>query len=152
MASSHSALPSLPSINSRYKSNFLTPDQGTSSAVVNIVTKSGSNQYHGELFEFFRNRVLDARSFFAPANEDLKRNQFGGAVGGPLRRDRMWFHGFYEGLRELTAFSASGYSPTAEMFGGDFMATGRVIYDPASYRRNPGAVSRFQTSRFRRAG
>ena len=118
--------------------NFLTPDQGTSSAVVNIVTKSGSNQYHGEVFEFFRNRVLDARSFFAPAREDLKRNQFGGAMGGPLRKDRMWFHGFYEGLRELTAFSASGYSPTAEMFGGDFTATGRIIYDPASYRQESG--------------
>ena len=123
--------------------SFLMPDQGTSSAVVNIVTKSGSNQYHGELFEFFRNRVLDARSFFAPAREDLKRNQFGGAMGGPLRKDRMWFHAFYEGLRELTAFSASGYSPTAEMFGGDFTATGRIIYDPASYRQDSGTRQPF---------
>ena len=118
--------------------SFLMPDQGTSSAVVNIVTKSGSNQFHGEVFEFFRNRVLDARSFFAPAREDLKRNQFGGALGGPLRKDRMWFHAFYEELRELTAFSVSGYSPTAEMFGGDFTATGRIIYDPASYRQDSG--------------
>ena len=123
--------------------SFLMPDQGTSSAVVNIVTKSGSNQYHGELFEFFRNRVLDARSFFAPVREDLKRNQFGGALGGPLRKDRMWFHAFYEQLRELTAFSASGYSPTAEMFGGDFTATGRIIYDPASYRQDSGTRQPF---------
>ena len=123
--------------------NFLMPDQGTSSAVVNLVTKSGSNQYHGELFEFFRNRVLDARSFFAPVREDVKRNQFGAALGGPLRRDRMWFHAFYEGLRELTAFSTSGYSPTTEMFGGDFTATGRIIHDPDSYRQDSGTRQPF---------
>jgi hypothetical protein len=110
------------------------PKEGTGSAVVNIVTKSGSNYFHGEAFEFFRNRVLDARSFFAPTKEDLKRNQFGGAIGGPLRRDRILFHTFYEGLRELTVFSAARYSPTEEMFAGNFSATGRVIYDPATYR------------------
>jgi hypothetical protein len=120
--------------------SFLMPEEGTGSAVVNIVTKSGSNQFHGEVFEFFRNRVLDARSFFAPAGEDLKRNQFGGAIGGPLRKNRLWFHAFYEGLRELTAFSVAGYNPTEEMFAGSFRATGRAIYDPASYQ--PGAAAR----------
>ena len=115
------------------------------------MTKSGSNQFHGEVFEFFRNRVLDARSFFAPAREDLKRNQFGGALGGPLKKDRIWFHAFYEQLRELAAFSVSGYSPTAEMFGGDFAGYGphhlRSRQLPAGLR-DPSAVSRL--SRFRR--
>src|SRR5262249_44460271 len=74
---------------------------------------------------------------------DLKRNQFGGAIGGPLRKDRIWFHAFYERLRELTAFSAAGYSPTGEMFTGNFSATGRVIYDPASYRPDSGARDPF---------
>src|SRR5262249_38606270 len=127
----------------KVQGSFLMPEEGTGSAVVNIVTKSGTNQFHGEVFEFLRNRVLDARSFFAPAKEDLKRNQFGGAIGGPLRKDRIWFHTFYEGLRELTAFSAAGYSPTEEMFGGNFVSTGRVIYDPASYRLDSGARDPF---------
>jgi hypothetical protein len=127
----------------KVQGSFLMPEEGSGSAVVNIVTKSGSNQFHGEVFEFFRNQVLDARSFFAPAKEDLKRNQFGGAIGGPLRKDRIWFRTFYEGLRELTAFSAAGYSPTEEMFAGNFSATGRVIYDPASYRPESGAREPF---------
>jgi hypothetical protein len=126
-------------------SEFPDADQGASSAVVNIVTKSGSNQLHGEVFEFLRNRVLDARSFFAPAREDLKRNQFGGALGGPLKKDRIWFHAFYEQLRELAAFSMSRYTPTAEMFGGDFAATGPHRYDPATYRQESGSDSRFRS-------
>jgi hypothetical protein len=117
----------------KVQGSFLMPEEGTGSAVVNIVTKSGSNQIHGEFFEFFRNKVLDARSFFAPTREDLKRNQFGGAIGGPLRKDRIWFHAFYEGLRELTAFSAAGYSPTAAMFEGNFAGAGRTIYDPGTF-------------------
>jgi hypothetical protein len=127
----------------KVQGSFLMPEEGTGSAVVNIVTKSGSNHLHGEVFEFLRNEVLDSRSFFAPAREDLKRNQFGGAVGGPLRKDRIWFHAFYEGLRELTAFSAAGYSPSREMFSGDFTATGRIIYDPGSYRSDTGVRSPF---------
>ncbi|MEO8596030.1 MAG: carboxypeptidase-like regulatory domain-containing protein [Candidatus Solibacter sp.] len=127
----------------KVQEGFLAPEEGTGSAVVNIVTKSGSNQFHGEAFEFFRNEVLDARSFFAPTREDLKRNQFGGAAGGPLRKDRAWFHAFYEGLRELTAFSAAGYSPTEEMFRGNFIATGRMIYDPASFRPESGSREPF---------
>ena len=127
----------------KVQSGFLMPEEGTQSAVVNIVTKSGSNQFHGEIFEFFRNRHLDARSFFAPIREDLKRNQFGGAIGGPVRKNSIWFHAFYEGLRERTAFSAAGYSPTREMFAGDFRETGRIIYDPASYRPESSARAPF---------
>jgi hypothetical protein len=73
----------------------------------------------------------------------VKRNQFGGAVGGPLRKDRVWFHAFYEGLRELTAFSAAGYSPTQAMFGGNFAGTGRVIYDPGNYQADTGVRTPF---------
>ena len=108
----------------KVQQSFLMPDQGVHPAVVNIVTKSGSNRFHGEAFEFLRNRSLDARSFFATGPEDLKRNQFGFALGGPIRKDRVWFHGFYEGLRELRAFSTAGYSPTADMFKGDFAGIG----------------------------
>ncbi len=129
----------------KVQASFMMPDQGTSTAIVNIVTKSGTNQFHGEVFEFVRNKVLDARSFFAPVREDLKRNQFGAAFGGPLRKDRVWFHGFYEGLRELTAFSTAGFSPTTQMFAGNFTETGRIIYDPASYRENSQSRQPFPT-------
>jgi hypothetical protein len=117
----------------KVQTSFLMPDEGTGSAVVNIVTKSGTNQFHGEVFEFFRNEVLDARSFFSPTREDLKRNQFGWAIGGPLRKNRVWSYGFYEGLRQLTAFSAAGYSPTAAMFEGNFSEAGHAIYDPGTF-------------------
>jgi hypothetical protein len=130
--------------------SFLMPGEGSNAVVVNIVTKSGTNQLHGEVFEFLRNRALDARSFFSSGPEDLKRNQFGFALGGPLYKDRAWFHAFYEGLREITGFSSAAYTPTAAMFRGDFPAAGRAIFDPASYVAESGtaaAFSRFQDSR-----
>ena len=127
----------------KVESGFLPPDRGPSAGVVNIVTKSGNNSFHGELFEFFRNRRLDARSFFASAPEDLKRNQFGVAGGGPILKNKIWFHGFYEGLRETTAFSRSGYSPTAAMFSGRFAETGRTIFDPVTYSAASGTRAPF---------
>src|SRR5579884_1291124 len=127
----------------KVQESFLMPDQGVSPAVVNIVTRSGGNQFHGEAFEFLRNRDLDARSFFAAAREDLRRNQFGVTTGGPLRKDRAWFYGFYEGTRQLTTFSTAGYSPTREMFRGDFSGTGHTIYDPASYTALSGVRQPF---------
>lgn len=71
--------------------------------VFNAVTRSGSNRYHGSLFEFHRNAALDARNFFDPPSlpkPDFTRNQFGGVLGGPVRQDRTFFFGAYEGLIE----------------------------------------------------
>jgi Carboxypeptidase regulatory-like domain len=122
----------------KVQQNFLMPDQGVGAAQVNVVTKTGTNQFHGEAFEFLRNGDLDARSFFATAPENLKRNQFGFGLGGPVWRDKIWFHGFYEGTRELTAFASAGYSPTPAMFQGQMAETGRAIYDPLSYDASSG--------------
>jgi len=122
----------------KVQESFLMPDQGPNPAVVNVATKSGGNQFHGEAFEFFRNSILDARSFFALTSEDLKQNQFGFALGGPIKKNRVWFHGFYEGLRQITGFSAAGYSPTAAMFGGNFAGAGSTIYNPATYSPETG--------------
>jgi carboxypeptidase family protein len=75
----------------------------SSGAVVNIATRSGVNEFHGELFEFFRNEVFDARNFFtfnAREPPPFKRNQFGGQVGGPIVRDKAFFFFSYEGLRQ----------------------------------------------------
>ncbi len=122
----------------KVQQSFVMPDQGVNAASVNIVTKSGTNKFHGDAFEFLRNGSLDARSFFATSPEDLKRNQFGVAFGGPILKNRAWFHGFYEGVRELTAFSTAGYNPTEQMFKGNFAGTGHIIYDPASYNPSSG--------------
>ncbi len=74
-----------------------------SGAVVNIVTRSGTDQFRGELFEFLRNDAFDARNFFeftSPQPHPFKRNQFGGSIGGPIRRGRTFFFASYEGLRQ----------------------------------------------------
>ena len=68
-------------------------------STTNIVTRSGSNSYHGSLWEFIRNDAFDATNYFAANTEPLKRNQFGGTFGGPIRQDKTFFFGFYEGLR-----------------------------------------------------
>ena len=82
----------------------LSAEYGQSSgAVVNIATRSGANEFHGELFEFFRNDVLDARNFFTLTSNEpppFKRNQFGGQLGGPIVKDKAFFFFSYEGLRQ----------------------------------------------------
>lgn len=73
-----------------------------SGAVVNIATRSGTNEFHGELFEFFRNDALDARNFFNFTQTEpppFKRNQFGGSIGGPIFKDKTFFYSSYEGVR-----------------------------------------------------
>jgi len=73
-------------------SNYSAQYGNFSGAVVNVVTRSGSNQLHGSLFEFVRNGAMNARNYFASQPDNLKRNQFGGAVGGPIVRNRLfWF-------------------------------------------------------------
>jgi hypothetical protein len=120
----------------KVQQGFLMPDQSANAGAVTVVSKSGSNRIHGEAFEFLRNGRLDARSFFAVEPEDLKQNQFGFALGGPLRKNRAWFHGFYEGLRQTSAFTSAGYTPTRAMFEGNF--AGAPIFDPASYDPQAG--------------
>lgn len=71
-----------------------------SGAIVNIATRSGTNDFHGELFEFLRNEALDARNFFDARKPPFKRNQFGGALGGPIIRNKTFFFFSYEGLRQ----------------------------------------------------
>ena len=88
---------------------------------VNIVTKSGANQYHGDLFEFLRNGDLNARNFFAATHDTLRRNQFGGTVGGPVKKDHLFFFFGYQGTRIRTAPpTTTSYVPTAAVLTGDF--------------------------------
>src|SRR6266404_837218 len=97
-------------------SNFEAEYGRSAGAVVNIVTKSGTNQYHGSFFEYFRNNALDARNFFdtAPAPKaPFHNNQFGGSFGGPIIKDKTFFFLDYEGLREVAAQSTPSCVPTA---------------------------------------
>jgi hypothetical protein len=84
-------------------------------ANVNVVTKSGTNSFHGTLFEFFRNQDLNANSFFQNSlgngsKQVLKQNQFGGTFGGPIKKDKLFFFGSYQGTRQLNGVAASGTS------------------------------------------
>ena len=100
-------------------------------AIINAVTKSGTNQYHGSAYEFLRNDALDARSFFGLATGKLRRNQFGATTGGPIAKNRTFFFGAYEGVRQRQAATFSGlFVPTALERAGDFSATGRKPKDP----------------------
>jgi hypothetical protein len=83
-----------------------------SGAIVNIATRSGSNSFHGEAFEFLRNDALDARNFFDRTKPPFKRNQFGGALGGPVFRDKTFFFFSYEGLRQRQGLTLNGNSLT----------------------------------------
>ncbi|WP_396623610.1 TonB-dependent receptor domain-containing protein [Luteitalea sp.] len=120
---------------------------GRGAGVVSVSTKSGSNQFHGTVFEFYRDEKFDARNFFAakaPAPKPpLDRNQFGGAVGGPVFRNRTFFFFDYAGLRETRGLAFVNTVPTAETRVGNFSnfrdRSGNLIaiYDPLTTRLNP---------------
>jgi hypothetical protein len=90
---------------------------------VSLVTKSGTNDFHGDLFEFVRNGVFNARNAFATKRDTIKRNQFGGTVGGPVMKNKLFFFGGYQGtpIRSDPADVVT-YVPTAAMIAGDFTA------------------------------
>src|ERR1700682_3970164 len=92
-----------------------------SGAVINLVTKAGSNQIHGDLFEFLRNGDFNARNASQPARDSLKRNQFGGVIGGPVRKNKLFFFGGYQGTWTRSDPAASiVFLPTQAMLDGDF--------------------------------
>lgn len=110
---------------------------GWASGVIEVSTRSGTNELHGSLYEFLRNDKLDARSFFQPTRTKRKRNQYGVAAGGPLviprlydgRNKTFWFVNFEQQKEPLSA-PVSIFVPTDAQLRGDFSASGRVIRDP----------------------
>jgi hypothetical protein len=91
------------------------------SAAVNAITKGGGNKFHGDLFEFVRNYKFNARNFFAASRDSLKRNQFGGVIGGPILRNKLFFFGGFQGT--IIRSNPSGtlvFVPTPAMMSGDF--------------------------------
>jgi hypothetical protein len=114
--------------------------------VLNGPTKSGTNGFHGVLFEFLRNDKLDSRNFFALQRDVLKRNQFGGGIGGPLSvpklysgKNRTFFFVNYEGMRQRAGQVFNNLVPTPAQKSGDFSGPGlNAIYDPTNGTPFPG--------------
>ncbi len=97
-----------------------------------IITKSGTNAFHGSAYEFLRNQVTDARNYFTQAGikaPSFKQNTFGGTIGGPILKDRAFFFFGYEGQRIRSAVTALASVPTQAMLAGTFQ-TGETLYDP----------------------
>jgi hypothetical protein len=106
--------------------------------VVNIVTQSGSNQFHGEVFEFLRNNVLNATNFFSPSRDTLKRNQFGGTFGGPVLHNRFFFFGGYQGTRNRqTPKSTTAHIPSQAALNGDWSVMESAACQSNGKPRNP---------------
>jgi Carboxypeptidase regulatory-like domain/TonB dependent receptor len=121
------------------QNNNLSAQYGLGGALVNIVTKSGTNQLHGDLFEFLRNGDLNARNFFAPTQDTLKRNQFGGSVGGPIVKDKVFFFGTYQGTRVRSAAQGEiAFVPTAAERTGDFSDIPTQLVNPNTGAPFPG--------------
>jgi len=111
---------------------------GAGGGQINIATRSGTSQFHGTIYEFLRNDVMDARSFNEmPGGSHLVRNNFGASLGGPLAGKKTFFFANYEGLRLAQAMTMTDTVPTAQETGGDFSQSGATVFDPASAHANP---------------
>jgi len=125
----------------------------TGGGVINTVIKSGTNKFHGTLYEFLRNSKMDANDFFANRNHvplaSFKRNQFGGTFGGPVLSNHLFFFFSYQGLRQRALQSRTDTVPTEAQRNGDFSHTFRIVggqcvpvqlYDPSTTRPNPNGL------------
>lgn len=123
----------------RVITNNYTAEHGHSTGgVITLSTRGGTNQVHGSVFEYARNEALDARNFFAATRPKFRQHQYGGAFGGPIRKDRTHFFASWERTQQVTGATVFQTIPTAAQrtgdFGGTFDAAGRVlpIFDPAT--------------------
>ncbi|MEQ1948131.1 MAG: carboxypeptidase regulatory-like domain-containing protein [Bryobacteraceae bacterium] len=129
----------------KIQTNLYSAEVGRASgAVVNMITKSGTNAFHGTVFEFLRNDVLDAKSYYVGANKKppYRQNQFGGSLGGPIKKDKTFFFGDYEGLRISQSETRNLIVPTPCQLGratcngitqlGNFSESSGTLVDPVS--------------------
>jgi hypothetical protein len=134
------------------KTSYAPEFGGKSGAVINVISRSGSNTLHGSLFEFVRNDVFDARNFFDSATAPIppfRQNQFGGSLGGPARKNKTFFFLNYEGQRVRKSLTQTFSVPTAAIRKGDFSDL-PAIYDPtaiSSGQRQPFPNNRIPAGR-----
>ena len=121
----------------KVETSSLTAQNGVQAgATVTAVTKSGTNDFHGDLFDFFRNGDMNARNFFAPTRDTLKRNQFGGVLGGPIKKNKLFFFfGFQDTITRQDPASTTSFVPTTAMLQGNFSAC------PSDLTNLPASVS-----------
>jgi Carboxypeptidase regulatory-like domain len=119
--------------------NDLAEYGGVAGGIISVVTKSGTNQYHGALWEFLRNEAMDARGYFESTLPPLRQNQYGASTGGPVwipklynGRNRTFFYAAWEGYRFRSANETGELGATDAERNGDFSALGVPIYDPAT--------------------
>ncbi|MBI3681805.1 MAG: TonB-dependent receptor [Acidobacteria bacterium] len=127
-------------------SNYKAELGRTGGGVVQMTTKSGTNNFHGTLYEFLRNDALDARNFFSATKPVLRYNQFGGSLGGRIRRDRTFFFANYEGIRRTSQSTMIASIPSAAERAGNFSAQSTVVRDPLT--GGPFAGNVIPASRF----
>jgi hypothetical protein len=104
----------------KVETNNMAAQYGGGGAIVNVVLKSGTNRFHGDVYEFLRNDALDARNFFAATNPELRQNQFGATLGGPIKRDKLFFFVDYQGTRIRSGQTFNSVVPTAAQRRGNF--------------------------------
>lgn len=103
---------------------------GDGGAFITMVTKSGTNQIHGSAFEFVRNNAMNAKNYFSTLIPPFHQNQFGASVGGPIKKNKMFFFGNYEGFRLIQSSDVYNNVPTAAMLKGDFSAITKQLVNP----------------------
>lgn len=140
----------------RIQQNSFSAEFGRTPAAINLSLKSGGNSFHGALFEFLRNDELDARSFFDPTVDILRRNQFGGVISGPIVRNKTFFMFNYEGLRTRRSRTNFNNVPTNAQRQGNFSADNPIFdpmtLDPESGTRAPFPNNMIPQSRFGQIG
>src|SRR5262249_54787208 len=114
-------------------SNYPADFGRSSGGVINAITRSGSNQFHGSVYEFLRNSALDARNYFDGAKPPFRPKQFGAAGGGPIRKDKTFFFVNYEGLRQSLGVTHVDTVPSLAARGG-VLSTGNVTVDAQASR------------------
>jgi len=137
----------------KIQTNLFGAEQGRNSgATVDVVTKSGTNSYHGSAFELLRNNDFDARNFFnavGTPQPEYHQNQFGGSMGGPIIHNKVFFFADYEGFRKLQGTTTDVNTvPTVAERTGDFSGIPQAIYDPASLVAAPGTASGYTRQPF----
>ncbi|MFB3826576.1 MAG: carboxypeptidase regulatory-like domain-containing protein [Bryobacteraceae bacterium] len=144
------AFPNLDSVDQfRVQTSSFSAENGRDPIQVTMVTKSGTNQFHGTAWEFLRNDKLDARNTFTPTKPYLRRNQYGFSAGGPVVRNRTFFFTSFEGLKVRMQGAYNSITIAPEFLQGDFSSVRTAINDPTTGRAFPGnkiPVERFSSA------